>query len=69
VIIKGKTREIIDVKQRKGSVHDLRVYKETIGKAVVSSIEINADLGYRGIEKLHQNSLTPKKASKHHKLT
>jgi hypothetical protein len=69
VIINRKTREIIDIRQRKGSVHDFKVYKETIGRAVAPSIEINADLGYPGIEKLHGNSLTPKKAGRHHKLT
>jgi hypothetical protein len=50
-------------------VHDFRIYKETIGRAVDPSLEINADLGYLGIEKLYGNSLIPKKASKHHKLT
>jgi hypothetical protein len=45
------------------------VYKETIGRAIDPCIEINADEGYRGIEKLHENRLTPKKARKHHKLS
>jgi hypothetical protein len=42
------------------------VYKETIGRVVDLSLEINAELG---IEKLYENRLTPKKARKHHKLT
>jgi hypothetical protein len=69
VIINRKTREILDVRQRKGSVHDFKMYKETIGMAVAPSIRIDADLGYLGIEKLHASSRIPKKASKKHKLT
>ncbi|GHV52976.1 hypothetical protein AGMMS49579_11000 [Spirochaetia bacterium] len=69
MIINRKTREIIDVRQRKGSVHDFKIYKETIADAIDSSIRVEADLGYLGIEKLHENSLIPKKASKKHKLT
>jgi hypothetical protein len=50
-------------------VHDFKLYKETVGKDVDESIMMNGDLGYLGIEKLHANSLIPKKASKKHKLT
>ena len=45
------------------------MYKETIGKAVHTSIHIDADSGYQGIEKLHSNSRIPVKSSKNHKLT
>jgi hypothetical protein len=45
------------------------VYKETIGRAVEPFLEINVDEGYRGIEKIYENRLTPKKARKHHKLS
>ena len=60
---------IIDVKQAKGSVHDFKMYKDTVGKKVDESIMIQADLGYLGIEKLHSNSMLPVKESKNHKLT
>ncbi|GHU30450.1 hypothetical protein FACS1894172_03760 [Spirochaetia bacterium] len=60
---------IIDVREAKGSEHDFKVYKDTIGESVHQSIRIDADLGYLGIEKLHPNSRIPKKASKKHKLT
>ena len=33
----------------KGSVHDFRLYKETIGGAVDQFIGIDADLGYLGL--------------------
>jgi hypothetical protein len=69
VIIERKTKKIIDVRQAKGSEHDFKVYKDTIGKSVHKSIHIDADLGYLGIEKLHPNSRIPIKSSKNHKLT
>ena len=61
--------KIIDVQEAKGSEHDFKVYKDTIGKSVHRSIRIDADSGYQGIEKLHANSRIPKKAGKKHKLT
>ena len=64
-----QTKVIIDVMQEKGSVHDFKLYKDTIGKDVDESITIHADLGYLGIEKFHINSLIPIKESKKHKLT
>jgi hypothetical protein len=69
VIIEKKSKLIIDVRQEKGSVHDFKIYKNTIGKNVDGSIQIQTDLGYLGIEKLHGNSLIPIKESKKHKLT
>jgi hypothetical protein len=54
--------------QEKGSVHDFKLYKETIGKNIDESITLQADLGYLGIEKLHANSQIPIKKSKNHKL-
>jgi len=68
VIIKRETKTIIDVQQAKGSVHDFRLYKDTIGKDVDESILIQTDLGYLGIKLLHENSLIPIKESKNHKL-
>ena len=69
MILEGKNREIIDVNQAKGSVHDFKLYKDTVGNNVDESILIRTDLGYLGIEKLHANSLLPIKESKYHKLS
>lgn len=69
VIIEQKSMKIIDVREAKGSEHDFKMYKESIGKSVHKAIRIDADLGYLGIEKLHVNSRIPKKASKKHKLS
>jgi hypothetical protein len=59
VIINRKTKEIIDVREDKGSVHNFKVFKHTIGTKIDQSIGVDADLGYLGIEKLHPNSRTP----------
>ena len=69
MIIEKQTKTIIDVQQEKGSVHDFKLYKDTVGKNVSESILVQTDLGYLGIEKLHENSLIPIKESKKHKLT
>jgi hypothetical protein len=69
VIINQKTKTILDVQSACGSVHDFKLFKDTIGKAVDPLIMIQADLGYLGIEGLHANSQIPKKESKYHKLS
>jgi hypothetical protein len=61
--------EIIDVQEAKGSEHDFKVYKDTIGKDISNSIPLDADLGYLGIEAYHANSFIPVKSSKYHELT
>jgi hypothetical protein len=63
-----KTKEILDVQEAKGSVHDFKVYKDSIGSSVSNSIPIDADLGYLGIEAYHANSFIPIKSSKNHQL-
>jgi hypothetical protein len=67
--VKRRTREILDVREAKGSVHDFKLYKDTVGKNVSGSIVMQVDLGYLGIEKFHANSEVPYKESKNHKLT
>jgi hypothetical protein len=46
-----------------------RYIKETIGKGIINSIPLDADIGYLGIEAYHANSLIPIKSSKKHQLT
>jgi hypothetical protein len=57
------------VQEAKGSEHDFKIYKETIGKGISNSIPLDADLGYLGIEEYHANSFIPIKSSKKHQLT
>ena len=57
------------MEEAKGSEHDFKVYKDTIGKSVGNSIVLEADLGYQGIKEYHANSFIPIKSSKNHQLT
>jgi hypothetical protein len=69
VIIERNSREIIDVQEAKGSDHDFKVFKDTIGKGVSNSIPLDANSGCRGIEAYHSNSFMPVKSSKNRHLT
>jgi hypothetical protein len=59
----------VDVQEAKGSEHDFKVYKDTIGNGISKSIPLDADLGYLGIQAYHPNSFIPIKSSKNHQLT
>jgi hypothetical protein len=63
------SRQIMDAEEAKGSEHDFKVFKDTVGKSVSNSIPLAADLGYQGIEEYHSNSFIPVKSSKKHELT
>lgn len=63
-----KTAQIIATAFAKGSMHDFKLFKAS-RIAIVAEIECLADSGYQGLKKLHANSQTPKKKSKHHPLT
>jgi hypothetical protein len=69
VFIERSSLQIIDVPEAKGSEHDFKVYKETIGKDICTSIPVDADLGYQGIREYHANSFIPIKSSKNHQLS
>jgi len=51
-----------------GKVHDFTLFKRS-RVAPAEDTGCLGDSGYQGILKLHENSCTPKKASKHHPLT
>ena len=69
MIIERNTLKILDVQDAKGSVHDFKVYKDSIGGLVGNSIPLDADLGYLGIRGYHSNSFIPIKTSKEHQPT
>ncbi|MDR1220151.1 MAG: hypothetical protein LBK73_11180 [Treponema sp.] len=69
-VITGRdTLEILDVQEAKGGGRDFKVYKESIGSSVGSSMPIDTDLGYLGIQAYHPNSFIPIKSSKNHELS
>jgi cysteine synthase len=49
VIIERNSRQIITVQEAKGSEHDFKIYKETIGTGISNSIPLDADSGYQGV--------------------
>lgn len=60
--------KIITIAFAKGRTHDFRLFKES-KLAIAENIHCLADAGYQGLMKLHTNSKTPYKSSKHHPLT
>ena len=51
-----------------GSVHDFKLLCES-SLHFLKDVVLIADKGYLGINKIHSNSLIPKKSTKKHKLT
>lgn len=47
----------------KGTTHDFALYKQS-KLEINKELEILADSGYQGLDKLHENGKTPKKKSK-----
>ena len=67
-MINQATQEIMSTAFAQGRVHDFRLYKQS-KLALPNQICCLADTGYQGLSKLHHNSQTPTKKSKHHPLT
>ncbi len=68
VVVNGTTREVICTKHGRGSRHDFALYKDSHLK-LHETLEVLADSGYQGLNKLHEKSRTPKKKSKKVQLT
>jgi len=56
--------EIVATAHAEGSMHDFKLYTDSIGSAVHGDITVFGDSGYQGIKNLHGNSDTPKKKPK-----
>ena len=57
IIIDRKTEQIICTEFFNGKAHDGTIFKETT--PVHPDIQVLADSGYRGIQKVHENSKMP----------
>ena len=68
-VVNKANGKIICTAEDRGKTHDFKLYKNTIGSRVLSSIKEQADSGYQGICAYHHNSETPKKKPKGKKLT
>ena len=68
-IIKGTdTGFIYEIQIGLGAEHDFHLFKRTF-EGTPKNVTYTADLGYVGINKIHNNSKIPKKKSKKHPLT
>ena len=63
-----KDLKILNVSFSYGSVHDFKLLCES-NLHFLKDVLLIADKGYLGINKIHSNSLIPKKSTKKHKLT
>jgi len=66
--VNAKTPEILALNFANGRRHDFRIFKESRLK-INGKITVRADSGYIGIDKIHKNSLLPRKSSKKNPLS
>jgi len=67
-VVHKKTKRILCTAHGRGKMHDFRLYqKSKIGPH--KSTRMDLDLGYWGMDKLHENVRLPRKSSKYHELT
>lgn len=63
-----KSEKVICIEIAMGKRHDFRLFKESCVK-IHESIKVVTDTGYQGMQKIHTNTLMPKKRSKKCPLT
>ena len=63
-----KSKEILSVHTGKGSQHDFKLFKDS-RIAIDEDVTKRADLGYQGIDRIHENTIIPHKKSKNNPLT
>ena len=68
MVVNGRTREVICAAQARGPVHDFALYKRSRVEPH-ESLEVLADSGYQGLDKLHAKSRTPRKKPRNGHLT
>jgi hypothetical protein len=68
VVVNGTTRQVICTAHGRGPTHDFALYKRSKVEPH-ENLEMLADSGYQGLDKLHEKSKTPKKRPKKGSLT
>ena len=61
-------QKILCVATSVGKTHDFALFKSA-RLAIAPHLELLADTGYQGVDKLHPNSKTPHKKNRHNPLT
>lgn len=67
-MVNKKDRKIIATHFSNGKTHDFELYKRSKLK-FTRKTQLDLDLGYNGLQKLHPGARVPKKSSKYHPLT
>ena len=67
-MVDKKTTEIICTSYKNGKCHDYRLFKESRVK-IQSKVKVMVDTGYQGLQKVHAQTVLPKKNSKKHPLS
>ena len=68
VVINGPTRQVICTHHGRGPVHDFALYRRSKVEPH-ESLEVLADSGYQGLQKLHAKGQTPHKKPRKAELT
>lgn len=68
-MIDEKTKEILDVYNDVGTVHDFRMFKESLVGVLPENIFALLDSAYQGVHEYFGNALIPHKATKNNPLT
>lgn len=68
VIVNKSTAEIICICNGKGKMHDFKLFKNSKSH-VAPDTTIAVDSGYQGLQKIHANTVLPKKRTKKNPLT
>jgi IS5 family transposase len=68
VVVNGPTRQVICTHHGRGPVHDFALYRRSKVEPH-ESLEVLADSGYQGLQKLHEKSKTPRKKPRKSGLT
>ena len=68
LVVERETQEVICTSFASGKKHDFKLFKQS-KVAVQSEVLIIVDSGYQGLQRIHNNTLLPKKKSKKNPLS
>jgi len=68
VVVNGRTRQVICTAHARGPIPDFALYQRS-NLEVHESLEVLADSGYQGLQKLHEKARTPQKKPRQAELT
>jgi len=68
-LVNADNLEILDIYKSVGTVHDFRMFKESLAGVLPEGVQALADSGYQGIHEYLPNAVIPFKASQKSPLT